>query len=158
MVERFLKQEIQKWHFDHIDAFNKAKGSSHNHQTWEGGYRDHLTHCLCLASSLYDLIKPLPFSLESAIKVLYFHDVEKLFKYTVGLEKNWDKINYLKNLKNSYDIEFTPEEWNAITYIHGEGNEYSGERRVMNELAGFCHAIDVISARVLHDKKGIASD
>lgn len=150
-----LSEEISKWHNEHIKGFNTAKGSSHNHQNWEGGYADHLLQCFCLADKFYDHITELwgklPFTLESVLKVLYFHDVEKLFRYGMGVEI--DKEEYLyKTLAERYSITFTEEESNALRYIHGEETDYRKNQRVMNELAGFCHAIDIFSARVLHDK------
>ncbi len=36
---------------------------------------------------------------------------------------------------------------NALTYVEGELKDYSSKRRVMNELAAFCHHIDNWSAR-----------
>lgn len=36
---------------------------------------------------------------------------------------------------------------NALTYVEGEINDYSSQKRVMNELAAFCHKVDVWSAR-----------
>lgn len=164
-----LDENVKKWHLDHLEAIGKAWGSSHNHQAWEGGYRDHLTQCMGIASSLHfyltECYGELSFTLASAIKVLYFHDVEKVFKYGHGRllndkgkgkwEPGWNKYAYMQNeLADDYGVHFTPEEWSALTYIHGEGNDYRKDFRVMNELAGFCHAIDVLSARTLHNKKG----
>lgn len=158
-LEDYLKRldaPIRDWHDKHIALFHRAKGSSHNHQAWPGGYYDHLLQCFCLAERLYSVLTThftaLPFTLESALKILYFHDVEKLFKYTTGLPAGWDKEKYLYHeLADTYGICFSPEERNALTYIHGEGDDYRKDRRVMNEPAGFCHAVDVLSARVLHD-------
>lgn len=157
-----MEPAIQRWHTKHIEGFDKAKGSSHNHQAWEGGYRDHLTHCFNLADKLYSTMTSmygkLPFTLESAWKVLYFHDVGKLFEYGYGWG-NFYQPGYLRHdINEEFAITFTDAEMNALTYIHGEGEEYRKDMRVMNELAGFCHAIDVLSARVLHDKKETHDD
>lgn len=156
------REKIGLFHEKHLDLIDKAPGSKHNHQAWEGGYRDHITQCLNLASKLYYLLSSSfgtinpdffpPFQFESAVVVLYFHDIEKIFKYeqTAIIDK---EIYYKKTLLNIYNIEFTDPELNALKYIHGEGEDYSEDKRVMNPLAGFCHAVDVISARVLHNKK-----
>ena len=42
-------------------------------------------------------------------------------------------------------------EENAMRYAEGENNDYTNLRRVMNELAGFCHICDILSARVFHN-------
>lgn len=49
-----------------------------------------------------------------------------------------------------YDIALTPQQENALRYVEGEGDDYSSERRVMNELAAFYHMCDVASARIFH--------
>jgi hypothetical protein len=154
----FLDPKVWVWHNHHLELFNKAKGSSGNHQFWEGGYRDHLTQCFILGWKIYanlSEIYTLNFNVGSLFKVLYFHDVEKVFKYTNGLPEGWDKEKYLLvDLEATFGITFDEQERNALKYIHGEGDDYKKGERVMNELAGLCHAIDVISARTLHDKKG----
>lgn len=172
---------ILRFHDDHIDEILSAKGSSGgNHQNWEGGLHDHLHHCFVLAQDLYKLLHerigpgqsdrtsavvyrravqesgvypgPFPFSLESAIVVLYFHDIEKIFKYgnrypqrLIESKDAW----YLGILPNKYGIEFDEQEYNALKYAHGEGNDHRKDRRVASPLAGFVHSIDNLSARVL---------
>ena len=39
---------------DNYNLFSKARGSSHNHQAWEGGYLDHLTEIMNIAMVLYE--------------------------------------------------------------------------------------------------------
>lgn len=53
----------------------------------------------------------------------------------------------IKKIKE-YGIHLTPDQENGIKYIEGEGNDYTNKRRVMNELAAFCHVCDVSSARI----------
>ena len=43
------------------------------------------------------------------------------------------------------------EQENAMKYAEGELDDYTNQRRVMNELAGFVHICDVLSARVFHN-------
>lgn len=160
---------LLKFHDDHIDEILSAKGSSGgNHQNWDGGLHDHLNHCFVLAQDLYKLLHerigpkwrgagnmsrvPIPFSLESAIVVLYFHDIEKIFKHgnrypqrLIEAKDAW----YLGILPNKYGIEFDEQEYNALKYAHGEGDDYRKDRRVASPLAGFVHSIDNLSARVL---------
>lgn len=144
------------FHKQFHNLFNKAKGSSHNHQAWKGGYADHLNDCTSIAFSMYSVFKykdqrEMPFDWESVFIVLYFHDIEKMWKYTVGLPEDWNKDLFLWNeLPQRYGIKLTDQELDAIKYIHGEGSDYSGTHRVMNELAAFCHAADVLSARLWH--------
>ena len=75
--------------------------------------------------------------MESAIIVLYFHDVEKIWKYTEGLPEDFNKDRYLfEFIPKEYGIVFTDEEINALKYIHGEpDSEYNPETRIMGELA-----------------------
>lgn len=151
-----IKHQFGK-HTDAIMVFEKnfqkkidsAKGSSGNHQHWIGGYKDHIGQCLTLANALYAQLKSMfdmPFELESALLVLYFHDIEKIWKYSDdGKLPEWfDKDSFPTK---QYGIQWTEAELNAFRYVHGEGDDYRKNCRVMNELAGFCHAIDVLSAR-----------
>lgn len=146
---------IKKFHAKHLSLINEAKGSASKHQAWKGGYRNHLEQCLALGDHLY---REFDFPVkvvraESVVIVLYFHDIEKIFKYTNGeIIDKWEY--YTKTLLEEYGINFTLEELNALRYVHGEGDDYCGER-VMNELAGFCHAVDVLSARCFHNLKDI---
>jgi hypothetical protein len=60
--------------------FESARGSSHNHQAWSGGYVDHVTEVMNVAVVLYDALntkRPLPFTLSDALLVLFLHDIEK---------------------------------------------------------------------------------
>src|SRR3989344_8456073 len=73
---------------DHnYNLFSKARGSSHNHQGWEGGYVDHLTEIMNIATVLYEPLnnrRTLPFSLSDALLVLYLHDLEKPWRHLVN--------------------------------------------------------------------------
>jgi len=147
--------EITRFHDQFLKLFNEAKGSKSKHQAWKGGYRDHLEQCLDVASLLYNNYS-WNFPFESVVKVLYFHDIEKMWKYIEGLddvgrmvEKHKSRF-YQEMLPDEFGIQFNEEELNALKYIHGEGDDYC-EKRVMNELAGLCHACDTISARCFYD-------
>ena len=193
---------VLEFHDDHIEEILSAKGSSHNHQNWEGGLHDHLFHCFVLAQDLYKILnerigpgpytqvgvyggpetergqmingvydlRPIALSLESAIIVLYFHDIEKILKYQLSRQKGlvfspatryprriveskdaW----YLGILPHKYGIEFDEQEYNALKYVHGEGEDYRKDERVASPLAGFVHSIDFLSSRVLWQIKNL---
>jgi hypothetical protein len=173
---------LLKFHEDHLDEILVARGSSHNHQSWSGGYHDHLDQCFILAQDLFKLFhervgpgsfpyqnvdgyndnRPLPFDLESAIVVLYLHDIEKIFKYGLRPNRYPKRIVeskdswYLGILPERYQIYLSEQEYNALKYIHGEGNDYKSDKRIASPLAGFCHAIDYLSARVFHSIRDIS--
>ncbi len=152
------KDKIIKYHNKHIHLIEKAKGSSHNHQAWEGGYKDHILQCFELVEKLYLMLNEtcvLPFTKDSAMIVMYFHDIEKIFKYVLGQDIN--KATYYNNILAEEGIIFSDQEINALKYIHGEGEDYSSKKRTMNELAAFCHAVDTISARILYDQTFVPS-
>lgn len=146
------------------DLFRTAPGSSHNHQAWLGGYADHLAEVLNIACLLYDAMsaaRPLPFSLSDALLVLFLHDLEKPwrfepdgqggFRQRPGLRTKAEKAAFREAKLAEYGVELTPDQRNAFTYVEGEGDDYSGERRTMNPLGAFCHMCDTASARLWHD-------
>lgn len=99
-----------------------------------------------------------PFTLASALIVLYFHDVEKIWKYTTGLPEGFDKDRFYDEvLPREYNVAFSPEERNALHYVHGESDsEYSPTERKAGPLAALCHSADHISARMWHsDGQGL---
>ena len=145
------RSKLIAYHNQFISSFNIAKGSESKHQAWEGGYRIHLEQCLTITKHLYEL--NFGFTFDSVILVLYFHDIEKMFKYGTLRHIISDKSKYYEGLKY-FKIIFSEEELNALKYIHGEGDDYCNERK-MNELAAFCHSCDIISARCYHSIKNI---
>ena len=155
MIEEYLnaltderRQAILDYHSKNLNLMKRAAGSSHNHQAWEGGYLDHISECFIIADKMYHTltqIRSLPFAFDSSLVVLYFHDIEKMYKYAIN--KEIDKDQYYNTLKTQ-EIIFSEQEKNALKYIHGEGADYSKNKRIMNELAAFCHCVDTISARV----------
>lgn len=160
-IRPFLDKKLQAFHNEYIHEMLIAKGSSHNHQVWVGGYYDHLLQCLILAQDLYKSLSPkgaLDFSFSSVVYVLYFHDIEKIFKYGSKPEEINKDEWYTEILPKNYNIHFSDQEFNALKYIHGEGSDYKKDERVSGSLAGFCHAIDVISSRVLHNLRGTNFD
>jgi len=143
------------------ERFSCAIGSSHNHQSWEGGYLDHLTEIMNIAILLYKPLneaRPLHFSLSDALLVLYLHDLEKPWKYQKITEGKWKSDHLLKDKETQvwpfvqkkikeYNFELTDEHWNGIKYVEGEKNDYVPGKRTQNPLAAFAHLCDNWSAR-----------
>lgn len=150
---------------DHRKLFEQARGSTHNHQTWDGGYIDHVTDGMNYARHLYALDaalgRPMPFSLSDALLIFYLHDLEKPWRILVqesgqainrpGLDSKAAFKKFREAKLAEYGLELTPALRNGLTYVEGEGADYSSTRRVMNELAAFCHKVDVWSARQAFD-------
>ena len=127
------------------------------HQAGPGGYLDQIGSCFRLAAGFYSaLSNELQdlFHFASAVVVLYFHDIEKPWKYGIGSPGPIDKEEFLRtDLPTRYGITFSPDEWNALTYVHGEPeSEYNPNIRLMGRLASVCHAADCLSARGCHDQ------
>ena len=151
------RDQISRFHNNYRTEIEASWGSQSKHQAWPGGYIDHLAETFRMAEVLYESLSrlhDLPFSRDSAIVVLYFHDVEKIWKYTTGLPKGFDKEQFLfGTLQEEFDIVFSPEEVNALKFIHGESaTEYDPQKRLMGRLAAFCHSIDTMSARMWYDE------
>lgn len=143
---------------DHELRMKTAPGSSIKHQAWVGGYVDHLEEIMHIAVSLYEAlsnIRPLPFTLADAILVLYLHDLEKPFKYieprTLFPDDESKKV-FIETIMQHYAIVLTPDQHNALTYIHGEGDHHNPEKRIQGPLAAFVHCCDTISARIWFDE------
>ncbi len=150
---------------DNRSLFESARGSTHNHQAWAGGYIDHVTDGMNYARQLYilevSLGRPIPFSLSDVLLIFFLHDLEKPWRILVdasghasnksGLDTKSAFKMFREDKLREYGIVLTEAQMNALTYVEGEGVHYRSTERVMNELAGFCHMIDVWSARVRHD-------
>jgi hypothetical protein len=154
-------EQVLRFHEDHVNLINRAKGSTSKHQAWEGGYRHHIEQCIEIGLSLYSIyhrhVHDL-FTQEQVVTVLYFHDIEKIWKGVkeshITLQPSFKILYYTQILPELYGIVFSEDELTALKYIHGEGHDYC-EDRVMNELGALCHAADVLSARLFHDKREI---
>lgn len=150
---------------DNRALFERTRGSTHNHQTWDGGYIDHITDGLNYARHLYALDaalgRPMPFSLSDALLIFYLHDLEKPWRIAVsesgeafnrpGLDSKAAFKAFREAKLAEYGLVLTPAQLNGLTYVEGEMQDYSSKRRVMNELAAFCHKVDVWSARQCYD-------
>jgi hypothetical protein len=134
----------------------RAQGSSHNHQAWEGGWVNHTQEVMNVAIQLYPTLndlRPLPFSVQDALLVLFLHDLEKPFKHLIKPYTKENRREWREFALFDMGIELTDEQKNALRYVEGVPDaEYTPDERTMGELAAFCHCCDIISARLWHDK------
>lgn len=149
------------------DLIHTAQGSTIKHQAWSGGYADHIYWCLRINNLTYtalnDHLEELPFKKDSATIVLFFHDIEKIFKYgdtkhndvkkwhqLYNHLKCWDKVKWciLTEMQERYGFSFTQDELNALKYTHGEGDDYSPTANIASPLAAHVHHCDNASARI----------
>ena len=150
---------------DNRELFEQARGSTHNHQTWDGGYIDHVTDGMNYARHLYAFDeafgRPLKFSMSDALLVFFLHDLEKPWRILVdaegrasnreGLATKAEFKQFREDKLKAYGLALTPDQLNGFTYVEGEIQDYSSKRRVMNELAAFCHKVDNWCARGWYD-------
>lgn len=149
---------------DNRKLFQTAQGSTNNHQRWPGGYFDHVQEVMNIAVVLYselNSLRPLPFSLSDLLIVLYFHDIEKPWKYELredgelyhksGFETKEDCQRFRIGRLKEYGIALTQKQENGLKYVEGEYNDYTNRRRVMGPLACVAHLCDVTSARLWFD-------
>lgn len=157
-----LCQQVMK-----LKGFNTLPGSLTKHQNWDGGYRDHVTDIMNIAENLYDSLvnlRPLPFTKNDALFILFLHDLNKLLSFAVqdGLYTRKCSVADSEVLKYQYlaasEYVLSNSELNALKYVHGEGKDHNPNTRVMNELAAFVHCCDTISARIWYDKDSYASN
>lgn len=149
-----LEVTAKLWPFAESDLCKDAAGSSCNHQTWKGGYLDHVTETMNIACWLYETSpRKLPFKLEDALVVLFLHDVEKPFKTE---NMCWPSKEARREFRDifiqKHQVSLTDEQQNALRYVEGEYDDYSNTERKMGALAAFCHCCDILSARLWYDK------
>ncbi len=161
MMDESNRKKCRKILSDNIDSFVYSHGSTHNHQNWQGGYWDHIVEVMNMAVVLYQADpRPFPFTLSSALLVLFLHDIEKPWKYEsfggeLRSKQEFDTEEKSHAFRDEfikrYGIKLTDEEQNALKYVHGENEDYSSKQRVMGALAAFCHVCDVWVARIRFD-------
>lgn len=135
-----------------ITCFPTAPDSSFNHQSFDVGYYKHVDDILTYAIRLYTTLSKdnkLKFKLSDAILVLFLHDIEKPVKYCDNTEESDSEIR--TRLIKQFGFKLNSEHYNALKYIHGEGEDYNKDKRVMSPLCAFCHCCDIISARIFFD-------
>jgi len=168
MIELF--DEINRDNYRRLYAENKrrflqARGSTHNHQTWEGGYHDHVEDGMNYVILFYQADastgRTMPFTLREALEAFFDHDLEKPWRFEKADDGSWRNTGLMKTKADrqafrlaklaEYGIRLTPKVLNAVTYAEGEGDDYRPDRRVSNELAAMVHMCDNYSARARHD-------
>jgi len=170
-------EALLKIYNDHQTVFHTAKGSTSKHHVWEGGYADHVAECLRINEIIYDglnmQLRPLPYKKASAAIALFFHDIEKLFRYgsqdftickdwhhrQAESDLSWGDIKYemLEVLQRQYHFRLTEDEMLAIKYAHGEGDKYHPEKIILPDITTHVHAIDALSSRPYsQDGQGLA--
>lgn len=148
---------------DYKETIFSIPGSHVKHHAWEGGYIDHVEETMNIVLTLYaalDACRPLPFDLSEALFCAFLHDFDKVQRYTIseGILKSQGGYSghYIKKtktiLKEKYDYILTTNEYNALKYAHGEGDDYHPTDRIMQPLATLVHCSDTISARIWFDK------
>jgi hypothetical protein len=159
-VKRLHRQACKQIMRDHREMFCQAPGSGHNHQAFKGGYLGHVSEVMTIGfvlwwtSRVFWYRRSLSFTLSDVLLILFLHDIEKPFKYTptedggveIGSKDERERFRY--ELLERYGIVLDSEQDNAMRYVEGEYRDYSSTKRVMRELAAFCHVCDVISARI----------
>lgn len=123
---------------DHRALFERSRGSTHNHQTWDGGYIDHVTDGMNYTRHLYAMTaglgRPLPFKLSDALLIFFLHDLEKPWRILVqqsgvainrsGLDTKTAFKAFRESKLTEYGLVLTPDQVNGLTYVEGEGADY----------------------------------
>ncbi|HJV32691.1 MAG TPA: hypothetical protein VJ694_01565 [Patescibacteria group bacterium] len=138
-----------------------ARGSTHNHQAWEGGWHDHTQDGMNYGIGIYRFLestgRPMPFALEDPLLCFFLHDIEKPWRFDRLPDGGWRNVPGMATKKERhafrvaligrYGFRLSDEHWNAVAYAEGEGDDYRSDMRVAGQLAGLVHAMDFLSAR-----------
>jgi hypothetical protein len=162
-VDEPYRAAFQRLLREYGEPLRTARGSSHNHQAWAGGYVDHVREVMNAAVILYDTLgqlRPLPFSLSDALVVLFVHDLEKPWAYE-EVEDGWRRREGFAAKEDAHafrlarlqavGLALPAELERAAFFAEGEVGHYSNRARGMSPLAAFCHLCDVTSARLWPD-------
>ena len=161
LVDEPYRSALRRLLAEHGEQFRSARGSSHNHQAWPGGYTDHVRETMNIAVVLYEALAPLrpvPFSLSDALVVMFVHDLEKPWAYEQGpggrrrregMKENAHAFRLARLAEAGLTL--TEALGRPLLFVEGEGGKYSNSERGMPPLAPFCHMCDVASARLWHD-------
>ena len=148
-----LQKKMEKLYINLHKQFPLAMWGRYKHQVWKWGYYDHILDCLDIAMMLYKTLnsyRQLSFTFSDMVIVLLLHDLEKPYKHSWT---KWSQESIRNSIINSYNIILSEKQKNAIKYAHGEWDDFSQTKRIMNPLAALCHSVDTISARIYYDKK-----
>lgn len=161
MMDEPYRSPCLRSYIENETLFRLARGSTHNHQAWPGGYHDHVEEGMNKAiREVCDEVstgRPMPFTLTDALVGVYLHDFEKPWRFHRLPDGSWENTGLMKTKADraefrwvkivEYGIPLTPEIRNAIMYAEGEGDDYRPDMRVMGPLAALVHMCDVYSAR-----------
>lgn len=129
---------------ENLSLFREAPGSRHNHQAWKGGYFDHVSETMNLAFVFYRALGGrLPFTVASALKVMFLHDIEKPWRFRKDkrgrvwefLKSKKEKAEFRQGLMEDYGVILTPDEANAMRYVEGEHRRAKPSEQVEPVLA-----------------------
>lgn len=161
LMEPHHRHDCDRMIADYVEVMRTGPGSRHNHQAWAGGYLAHIVEGMNLIVVLFDTLnrlRPLTYSLSSALFIFFIHDLEKLGKYRVNESGQYEVIprlatkqqerDHRNQLLERYAIVLTDEERIAFRYVEGEEADYSSTGPRMNPLGALCHMADVASARM----------
>lgn len=165
MMEEPFRSACRRSYIENEALFRTARGSTHNHQAWPGGYHDHVEDAMNKAvREVCDELatgRPMPFTLTDALVGVYLHDFEKPWRFKRRPDGSWENTGLMTTKADrhafreakiaEYGIPITPMIANAIRYAEGEGDDYDPRRRVMTPLAALVHICDVYSARLRPD-------
>ncbi len=56
VVEPVSRKKCYQMLIDNMERFEKAPGSSHNHQAWVGGYLDHIREVMHIGITFYSAL------------------------------------------------------------------------------------------------------
>ncbi len=156
---------------DNRKLFRQGPGSSHNHQAWEKGYWHHITEVMNICVRQYkkvllptgrlELLPPHEqFTLSDALLVLFIHDLEKPWRYTIqdgqvqireDLRDKAARTAFVQQKLAEYGLVLTPVQANALKYVEGIRDcDYTPNDRVMWPLAALVHTCDLLSGRFFY--------
>lgn len=170
MIKTPNREACRRFLEDNAARLSHARGSTHNHQAWEGGWIDHTTETMNIAVILYGPLnnaRPHPFTLSDALLCGFLHDAEKPWKYDFidgqfqmkPEMKNKEYVHsFVREKIAEYGFCLTDEHWNAIQFAEGELHWYSPSERRMRPLAAFVHMCDIWSARGWFDYPAQGND
>lgn len=160
LLEPHHRQACDRIIHEQATALKTGPGSRHNHQAWAGGYLAHIVEGMNLIVVIYhtyNSLRPVGYSLSSALFVFFIHDLEKLSKYRQNRSGEYEVVSTLatkpqerehrEHQLEHFRITLTDEERIAFRYVEGEGTDYSSKGPRMNPLGCLCHIADVTSAR-----------
>ena len=155
---------------DQIGHLEKSHGSSWKHQSWPGGYLDHVAETMNIGQLMWDAFKETGrldrltelredephragvngyddrFTLSDVLLVLFLHDISKPYNQHGGSEDVFREA-----VVTLYQIPLKDRHRKALRYIHGEpDDEYKKGDKNMTPLGAFCHMCDIASARLFY--------